>query len=187
MIPLLAFGIPGDIAAALIMGAFLIQGITLGPVVFQDNPVEIYAIFAALIVANLLNLVLGHGMIKMCKHLVTVPKRLLFPGVLVIASAGAYALRGSLFDIQLVFCFGILGYIMMKCDIPTVPMLIGFILMPIFEENLRVTLLLGSSHDLNVGFVFTRPAFIILFLIMTITSLIIFKRRKLKNLININN
>jgi putative tricarboxylic transport membrane protein len=111
----------------------------------------------------------------------------LFPGVLVIASAGAYALRGSLFDIQLVFCFGILGYIMMKCDIPTVPMLIGFILMPIFEENLRVTLLLGSSHDLNVGFVFTRPAFIILFLIMTITSLIIFKRRKLKNLININN
>jgi putative tricarboxylic transport membrane protein len=187
MIPLLAFGIPGDIAAALIMGAFLIQGITLGPVVFQDNPVEIYAIFAALIVANLLNLVLGHGLIKMCKHLVTVPKRLLFPGVLVIASAGAYALRGSLFDIQLVFCFGILGYIMMKCDIPTVPMLIGFILMPIFEENLRVTLLLGSSHDLNVGFVFTRPAFIILFLIMTITSLIIFKRRKLKNLININN
>jgi putative tricarboxylic transport membrane protein len=187
MIPLLAFGIPGDIAAALIMGAFLIQGITLGPVVFQDNPIEIYAIFAALIVANLLNLFLGHGLIKMCKHVVTVPKRLLFPAVLVIASAGAYALRGSLFDIQLVFCFGVLGYLMMKCDIPTVPMLIGFILIPIFEENLRVTLLLSSSHDLNIAFIFTRPAFVILLLIMTITSLFVFKRKKLKNLEKINN
>ena len=182
MIPLLAFGIPGDIAAALIMGAFLIQGITLGPVVFQDNPIEIYAIFAALIIANFLNLFLGHGLIKMCKHVVTVPKRLLFPAVLVVASAGAYALRGSLFDIQLVFCFGVLGYLMIKCDIPTVPMLIGFILIPIFEENLRITLLLSSSHDLNIGFILMRPAFVILFLIMLIMSFIIVKRRKIKAL-----
>ena len=168
MIPLLAFGIPGDIAAALIMGAFLIQGITLGPVVFQDNPIEIYAIFAALIVANLFNLVLGHGLIRMCKHVVTVPKRLLFPAVLVVASAGAYALRGSIFDIQLVFIFGILGYLMIKCDIPTVPMLIGFIfatgvkapVLPIcisiskisetalFDENLWATAHLGAFATL---------------------------------------
>ena len=183
---LLAFGIPGDIAAALIMGAFLIQGITLGPVVFQDNPVEIYAIFAALIVANFFNLFLGHGLIKMCKHVVTVPKRLLFPAVLVIASAGAYALRGSIFDIQLVFLFGVLGYLMIKCDIPTVPMLIGFILMPIFEENLRTTILLGSSHDLNIGFIFTRPAFVTLLLIMITTSFIIVRRRKLRSFEKLN-
>jgi putative tricarboxylic transport membrane protein len=75
----------------------------------------------------------------------------------------------------------------MKCDIPTVPMLIGFILIPIFEENLRVTLLLSSSHDLNIAFIFTRPAFVILLLIMTITSLFVFKRKKLKNLEKINN
>ena len=187
MIPLLAFGIPGDIAAALIMGAFLIQGITLGPVVFQDNPIEIYAIFAALIVANLFNLVLGHGLIRMCKHVVTVPKRLLFPAVLVVASAGAYALRGSIFDIQLVFIFGILGYLMIKCDIPTVPMLIGFILIPILEENLRITILLGSSHDLNIGFIFTRPAFLILILIMVTASFVVINRRKLQNLEKITN
>ena len=187
MIPLLAFGIPGDIAAALIMGAFLIQGITLGPVVFQDNPIEIYAIFAALIVANLFNLVLGHGLIRMCKHVVTVPKRLLFPAVLVVASAGAYALRGSIFDIQLVFIFGILGYLMIKCDIPTVPMLIGFILIPILEENLRITILLGSSHDLNIGFIFTRPAFLILILIMVAASFVVMNRRKLQNLEKLTN
>ena len=180
MIPLLAFGIPGDIAAALIMGAFLIQGITLGPVVFKENPVEIYAIYSALIVANIFNLFLGQYLIKMCKHVVTVPKRLLFPIVLVVASAGAYALRGSLFDIQLVFIFGILGYFMLKNDIPTVPMLIGFILTPIFEENLRITLLLSSSHDLNIAFILVRPAFLVLLLIMIASAMIFFKRQKNK-------
>ena len=180
MIPLLAFGIPGDIAAALIMGAFLIQGITLGPVVFKENPVEIYAIYSALIVANIFNLFLGQYLIKMCKHVVTVPKRLLFPIVLVVASAGAYALRGSLFDIQLVFIFGILGYFMLKNDIPTVPMLIGFILTPIFEENLRITLLLSSSHDLNIAFILVRPAFLVLLLIMIASAIIFFKRQKNK-------
>ena len=176
MIPLLAFGIPGDIAAALIMGAFLIQGITLGPVVFKENPVEIYAIYSA----NIFNLFLGQYLIKMCKHVVTVPKRLLFPIVLVVASAGAYALRGSLFDIQLVFIFGILGYFMLKNDIPTVPMLIGFILTPIFEENLRITLLLSSSHDLNIAFILVRPAFLVLLLIMIASAIIFFKRQKNK-------
>ena len=122
----------------------------------------------------------------MCKHVVTVPKRLLFPAVLVIASAGAYALRGSIFDIQLVFLFGVLGYLMIKCDIPTVPMLIGFILMPIFEENLRTTILLSSSHDLNIGFVFTRPAFITLLIIMILTSIVVVRRRKVRSFEKLN-
>jgi putative tricarboxylic transport membrane protein len=178
MIPLLAFGIPGDIAAALIMGAFLIQGITLGPVVFKDNPVEIYAIYAALLVANLFNLILGQGLILMARRVVGVPKRLLFPVVLVIASAGAYALRGSIFDIQLVFLFGLLGYGMDKLRIPTVPLLIGFILMPILEENLRITLLLSSSHDLNLAFVLQRPAFLSLLAIMGTAVFLLLKRRR---------
>jgi putative tricarboxylic transport membrane protein len=178
MIPLLAFGIPGDVSAALIMGAFLIQGITLGPVVFQDNPVEIYAIYAAMLVANIFNLFLGQGLILMARRVVGVPKRLLFPTVLVIASAGAYALRGSIFDIQLVFLFGVIGYVMTKLRIPTVPMLIGFILMPILEENLRITLLLSSSHDLNIAFVFQRPAFLALLAIMGAAVYLILKRRR---------
>jgi putative tricarboxylic transport membrane protein len=178
MIPLLAFGIPGDIAAALIMGAFLIQGITLGPVVFKDNPVEIYAIYTALLVANFFNLFLGQGLILMARRVVSVPKRLLFPVVLVIASAGAYALRGSVFDIQLVFIFGFLGYGLTRLNIPTVPMLIGFILMPILEENFRITLLLSSSHDWKLAFVFQRPAFLSLLAIMGFAVYMLIKRRR---------
>jgi putative tricarboxylic transport membrane protein len=76
---------------------------------------------------------------------------------------------------------------MIKCDIPTVPMLIGFILIPILEENLRITILLGSSHDLNIGFIFTRPAFLILILIMVAASFVVMNRRKLQNLEKLTN
>ncbi len=178
LIPLLAFGIPGDIAAALIMGAFLVQGITLSPLVFRENPVEIYAIYTALLMANLFNLGLGHLFIRVAQGVVATPKRLLYPSVIVIASAGAYALRGSLFDIQLVFLFGVLGYAMAKLAFPTVPLLIGFILMPILEENFRVTLLLASSHDLHLAFMLQRPAFVCLVAIMAAAVYLLARRRR---------
>lgn len=178
MIPLLAFGIPGDVAAALILGAFLVQGITMGPLVFRENPVEIYAIYTAMLIANFMNLGLGHFAILVARRVVAVPKRLLFPSVLVIAAAGAYALRGSLLDIQLVFLFGVLGFIMMKLKFPTVPLLIGFILMPILEENFRLTLLLASSHDTNIGFIFFRPAFVSVLAIMTLALVLLVRRRR---------
>ena len=166
LIPLMAFGIPGDIAAALILSALLIQGITPGPVVFRDNPEPIYAIFTALLMANLFNLLLGHWLIKIARRVVAVPKRVLFPVVLVIAAAGAFAMRGSVFDIQLVFLFGLLGWGLTKLAFPTVPLLIGFILMPILESNLRVSMLIASSVPDPLLYFFQRPAFVTLIVVM---------------------
>jgi putative tricarboxylic transport membrane protein len=109
-----------------------------------------------------------------------VPRRLLLTSVLVIASAGSFALRGSLFDVQMVFVFGILGFLMIRFGFPTVPLLIGFILTPLLEENLRTVLLLASTYDENIMFVFTRPAFnVLIFLIAIIIALITL--RKIKN------
>jgi putative tricarboxylic transport membrane protein len=167
LIPLLAFGIPGDIAAALILSAFMIQGINVGPLAFSENPTPLYAIYTALLMANAVNLVLGLGLVHVAKFAFAVPRRLLLSSVLVIASAGSYALRGSLFDVQLVFIFGLLGLLMMRFGFPTVPLLIGFILMPILEENLRTVLLLASTYDAHLFFVFERPAF------LTMTGLIV--------------
>jgi len=162
LIPLLAFGIPGDIAAALILSAFMIQGINVGPLAFSESAVPLYAIYAALIMANAVNLVLGLLMVHVARFAFSVPRRLLLASVLVVAAAGSYALRGALFDVQLVFVFGVLGLIMMRLGFPTVPLLIGFILMPILEENLRTVLLLASTYDSNLLFVFSRPAFSIM-------------------------
>jgi len=179
LIPLLAFGIPGDIAAALILGAFMIQGINVGPLAFSQNPVPLYAIYGALILANLVNLGLGFGLVRISKFVFKVPRRMLLASVLVIASAGSYALRGSLFDIQLVFVFGVLGFIMMRYGFPTVPLLIGFILMPLLEENLRTVLLLASTYDEGLLFVFKRPAFLSMTaLFISIGCFIAWRRRR---------
>ena len=174
LIPLMAFGIPGDVAAALILSALLIQGITPGPVVFRENPEPIYAIFTALLLANALNLLFGHGLIRIARKVVTVPKRILFPTVLVIASAGAYSMRGAIFDVQLVFLFGLLGWGMSKLAFPTVPLIIGFILMPVLETNLRITMLIAGSVPDPLMYFATRPAFMTLLVVMiTLLSLIL--------------
>ncbi|MCY3939775.1 MAG: tripartite tricarboxylate transporter permease [Gammaproteobacteria bacterium] len=177
LIPLLAFGIPGDVAAALILGALLIQGITPGPVAFRDNPAPIYAIFVAMLLANLVNYLVGLGFIPLAKKMVSLPKRLLFPAVLVLASAGAYAMRGSLFDVQLMFVFGLVGWLMAKYRFPSVLLLIGFILTPILERSIRQTLILVEAADGWFAFVASRPVLMILLGVLAILTAIVVRQR----------
>ena len=177
LIPLLAFGIPGDVAAALILGALLIQGITPGPIAFRDNPEPIYAIFAAMLLANLVNYLVGLGFIPLAKKMVSVPKRLLFPAVLVFASAGAYAMRGSLFDVQLMFVFGLIGWLMAKHEFPPVLLLIGFILTPIFERSVRQTLILVDAADGWLAFMGSRPVLMILLAALALLTVLVVRQR----------
>ncbi|NQV86941.1 MAG: tripartite tricarboxylate transporter permease [Woeseiaceae bacterium] len=176
MIPLLAFGIPGDVAAALILGALLIQGITPGPIAFRDNPVPIYAIFSAMLLANVVNYFVGIAYIPMAKRMVSVSKRLLFPAVLVFASAGAYAMRGSLFDVQMMFVFGLIGWLMSKLKFPTVPLLIGFILAPILERSARQTLILIDASDGLLAFTLSRPVLMMLLGVLSILAAIVIRQ-----------
>jgi putative tricarboxylic transport membrane protein len=177
LIPLLAFGIPGDVAAALILGALLIQGITPGPIAFRDDPVPIYAIFSAMLLANAVNYLVGMGFIPLAKKMVSVPKRLLFPAVLVFASAGAYAMRGSLFDVQLMFAFGLMGWLMSKLRFPTVLLLIGFILAPILERSARQTLILVEASDGWLAFIASRPVLMVLLAILAVLTALVIRQR----------
>lgn len=177
LIPLLAFGIPGDVAAALILGALLIQGITPGPIAFRDDPVPIYAIFSAMLLANIVNYLLGLGLIPLAKRMVAFPKRLLFPAVLVFASAGAYAMRGSLFDVQLMFVFGVMGWLMSKLRLPTVLLLIGFILTPILERSARQTLILVEASDGWLQFIAGRSVLMILMAILALLTVLVVRQR----------
>jgi putative tricarboxylic transport membrane protein len=178
MIPLLAFGIPGDVAAALILGALLIQGITPGPLAFRESAVPLYAIFSAMLMANVVNHYVGHAAIPLAKRMVTVPKRLLFPAVLVFAAAGAYAMRGSLFDVQLVFVFGLFGYLMTKLNFPPVPLLIGFILAPIMERSARQTLLLVDAADGWQNYLLSRPVLLVLIAIFLAVLMLLYRQRR---------
>jgi putative tricarboxylic transport membrane protein len=177
LIPLLAFGIPGDVAAALILGALLIQGITPGPIAFRDNPTPIYAIFSAMLLANLVNYLVGVAYIPLAKKMVAASKRLLFPAVLIFASAGAYAMRGSMFDVQMMFVFGLIGWLMSKFGFPTVLLLIGFILAPILERSARQTLILVDASDGLWSFIGGRPVLLILLAILAVLSVLVLKQR----------
>jgi len=174
MIPLLAFGIPGDIVAAVLLGAFLIHGITPGPLLFTENVVTIYAIFSGLILANFVNLITGPFFIMIVLKVLSIPKRILYPSIITIATIGSYSFNTSLFDVKIMFIFGILGYLMTKYEFSKIAFLVGFILGPIFEDWSRKALLISDN---NIGIFFHSPLSLVLIILTVVMAYLIIKQR----------
>jgi putative tricarboxylic transport membrane protein len=145
LIPLLTLGIPGDIGAAVLLGAFMIQGLHPGPMLFKENIVTVYAIFMALMMANVFNFVFGMIYIKFASKVVLIPKSYIFPAVLAFCFFGAYGFNQSLFDVWMVIVFGLIGYLLRRNGFPLAPLLIAFILEPILESSFRQSLLISQG------------------------------------------
>ncbi|KIX11135.1 tripartite tricarboxylate transporter permease [Dethiosulfatarculus sandiegensis] len=154
LIPLLTLGIPGDVGAALLLGAFMIQGLHPGPLLFKENLDIIYGIFMALLLANVFNYFIARFYIRIASKVALVPKHFIFPGILAFCLVGAYGFNQSIFDVWMTLVFGVLGYILRKNGFPVAPLLIAFILEPILESSLRQSLLM--SHGSPMIF-FTHP------------------------------
>ena len=154
LIPLLTLGIPGDIGAAVLLGAFMIQGLHPGPMLFKQNIVTVYAIFMALMMANVFNFVLGMIYIKFASKVVLIPKGYIFPAVLAFCFFGAYGFNQSLFDVWVVIIFGLLGYLLKRNGFPLAPLLIAFMLEPILEGSFRQSLLMSGG---SLAIFATRP------------------------------
>lgn len=142
LIPLLTLGIPGSATAALIVGAFLIHGVTPGPFVFSENPEIIYGLFASLMIANVVNLFVGNIGLRFFAMLLAIPRKLIVAAAALLCMTGAYVSSGSMFGVGIMLIFGVLGYFMRKFDYPYIVLLIGFILGPMFERSLRHTIVL---------------------------------------------
>lgn len=149
LIPLLALSIPGDTVTAILFGALLIQGITPGPMIFTSRPDVVYTIYITLIMANIAFAAVAYLAIGHIKRLLLVPKVFLYPIILVMCVAGAYAIRSNVFDLYVMLSAGIAGYICLKFAIPLAPLLIAFILATPLEQNLRQALI-GSDGNLLV-------------------------------------
>ena len=149
LIPLLSLGIPGDVITAIILGAFMVHGLTPGPIMFQENLSLIYALFLGIMFSSLILLVVGNAAIKYFSLIADIPKSILFPIVLMFCVYGAYAVNNMTFDIWLMLAFGVVGYLFNRTGIPAAPFLIGFILGPMFEDNLRRSLLI-SNGDMSI-------------------------------------
>jgi TctA family transporter len=168
-IPTLTLGIPGSGTMALMLGALMIQGIAPGPQVMTARPDLFWGLIASMWVGNLMLVILNLPLIGMWVQLLKVPYRMLFPAILLFMCIGTYSLNNSIQDPLLMAFFGFIGYAFMKFGCEPAPMLLGFILGPLMEENLRRALLI-SRGDPTVFF--TRPISLA-FLVLAAASLLI--------------
>ncbi len=161
-IPMLTLGIPSNAVMALMVGALIIHNIQPGPQVMTKNPELFWGLIASMWLGNLMLVVLNLPLIGIWVKLLSVPYRLLYPAILLCCTIGAFSTNNNMFDVWVAIVFGILGFIFMKLGCEPAPLLLGYILGPMLEENLRRALVL-SRGDFTV-FV-TRPISLVMLLV----------------------
>ena len=154
MIPLLTLGIPGDTVTAMLLGGFMIHGIQPGPLLFVSQGPLVYTIFVAMLVSSLMMLICELYGVRLFVKMLAIPKHILLPIILVLCFVGAFGLGNRIFDVGVIVFFGLVGYGFVKCKIPQTPFIIGLILGPMAETNLRRGLMLSDGSFM--GFL-TQP------------------------------
>ena len=182
MLPLLALGIPGNAAAAALLAALSLNNVVVGPTIEIDHPGLIYYIYAALVVANILMYGAAIALIKPCVRLFSLPRGLLLPLIVPICVIGAYAVRLSMFDVWVMFAAGIAGYVLHAFRFPTAPVVLGVILGPLADENLRRAMLL--FEDKTFGFVLSQyfGTFLLAALVLIFVEGVLRARRNRKSM-----
>ncbi len=153
-IPTLTLGIPGDAIMAVILGGMLIHGIAPGPQLIANDPVLFWGVIASFWIGNVFLLILNIPLIGIWVRLLTVPYHLLYPGMLFFICIGVYSVNNSTFDVMLTLIFGLIGFGMMRFGFPAAPLLLGFVLGPLIEENFRRALVLSRG---NLDVFVSRP------------------------------
>jgi putative tricarboxylic transport membrane protein len=164
---LLTLGLPTTATAAIILAAFQQYGLQPGPLLFDTQPDLIWGLIASMYIGNVILLVLNLPMVGMWVKLLSIPRPLLYAGILIFATLGAYGLRNSWFDLALLYGIGVMGFLMRRYDIPVAPVLVGMILGPLSEQQFRRALAI-SQGDLSI-FV-TQP---ISATVLAITALVV--------------
>ncbi len=145
-IPTMSLGIPGDPVMALILGALLIQGIQPGPQLIAEHPDIFWGLIASFWIGNVLLILLNVPLIQVWVRVLQVPYRFLFPSALFFIAVGVYSTNNSLFEVGEVLAFGLMGALFVALDFPVSPILLGYVLGPMIEENFRRALLLSGGR-----------------------------------------
>jgi putative tricarboxylic transport membrane protein len=146
LIPLLTLGIPTSNTAAILLGAFQNYGIQPGPQLFDTNAALVWALIASLYIGNVMLLVLNLPLVGLWVKLLKVPKAYLYAGILIFATVGVYGMRQSAFDLVLLYAIGLLGVVMRRFGFPAAPVVIGMILGPLAEAQMRNALSIGEGQ-----------------------------------------
>jgi putative tricarboxylic transport membrane protein len=154
MVPFLTLGIPSSPTIAVLMGAFIVNGLTPGPFLFQERPDLVWTVIASFFVGNVILLVLNLPLVGLWAKILHVPFRYLAVGVLLFCVLGAYSLQQSAFDVWVMIGCGVVGYGFRKLDLPLAPLVLGLILGPALERSLRTSLEMSAGE---YSIFFTRP------------------------------
>ncbi|NDH55841.1 MAG: tripartite tricarboxylate transporter permease, partial [Burkholderiaceae bacterium] len=144
-IPLLTLGIPPNAVMALMVGAMTIHNIQPGPQVMTSNPTLFWGLIASMWIGNIMLILLNLPLIGIWVKLLKIPYRMLYPAILVFCCIGVYTVNNSIFDIFITASFGVIGYMFFKFGCEPAPLLLGFVLGPMMEENFRRALLLSRG------------------------------------------
>ncbi len=147
-IPLMTLGIPAHPVMALMVGAFILQGITPGPNVINDQPALFWGIIASMWIGNLLLVLLNLPLIGLWVKMLTIPYRALFPAIVLFACIGCYSINQNIFDVFAIGFFGILGYVLIRLGCEPAPLLLGFVLGPLLEEHLRRAMIISRGDPM---------------------------------------
>jgi TctA family transporter len=168
-IPMLTLGLPASGVMALMLGALTIQGIQPGPEVMTTRPELFWGLIASMWIGNLMLVVLNLPMIGLWVKLLQVPYRLLFPAIMAFSAIGIYSVNNSSFEIYLTAVFGIFGFVCLKLGFPLAPMLLGYVLGPMMEENLRRSMLQAGGDPT----VFVTRPLSLAFIVATVLILLV--------------
>jgi TctA family transporter len=168
-IPMLTLGIPASGVMALMLGALTIHGIAPGPTVMTQRPDLFWGLIASMWVGNLMLMVLNLPLIGIWVSLLKVPYHLLFPAIMLFSSIGIYSVNNSPFELYLTAIFGLLGFLWMKLECSPVPIMLGFVLGPMMEENLRRAMLISRGDPM----VFITRPISLAFVIATVLILVV--------------
>ncbi|MDP1416950.1 tripartite tricarboxylate transporter permease [Peribacillus simplex] len=169
MIPLLTLGIPGSGTTAILMGALMMYNVQPGPLLFEDHPQVAWGLIASMFIGNLMLLILNLPLVKVFAKIIETPKKYLIPIIIAISIFGVYAVQVSTYDLLLLLGCGVLGYFLSKNDYPIAPLVLGLVLGPMIENNMRRAL---TISDGDYSLFFTRPLSLT-FLIVTALWLLI--------------
>jgi putative tricarboxylic transport membrane protein len=169
MVPLLTLGIPSSPTIAVLMGAFIINGLTPGPFLFTEKPVLVWTIIASFFIGNVMLLILNLPLVGLWAKILEVPYQYICVGTVLFCMIGAYSINSSVFDIWVMLGFGVIGYLLRKLDFPLAPAVLGLILGPQLEKSLRTSLEM-SAGDFSIFL--TRPITAVLLALSVIVLLI---------------
>ncbi len=178
-VPMLTLGVPGSGTTAVMMGALALYNITPGPALFTQNAGLVWGLIASLFIASTILLVINIPLVGVFTRLLQTPNWLLVPGILAVSAVGVYSVHATTFDLAMMAVFGVVGYLLRKQGVPMAPLILGFVLGDMMEQNLRRAL---SISDGEVGILFESPIAIVLWvlsvLMIVVPPLLRMRRRR---------